>query len=307
MRTPRRLAPALLTAGLFVTAAGPARAAEPATPAVVSPEWLAARLGSGDVFVVDARTGLRAYLASHVPGALPLEPSNLRSTEGGVPGAMHPLTTVRMLARRMGVPPGAHVVVLGEESDVDATYVATALRLSGLPKVSVLDGGFKRWTKEGRPVTVERSLVAAPAAGPSTAPDRTAIVRLDEVRKLAGDGRTVLLDVRPADQFAAGRLPGAVNRFWKADLVAEGDGAGSFRPAADVVAEYAALGISKDRPVVVYCNTGHQASEAFYTLRWRLGLPDVRLYAGSWVEWSMTPGTPRETSPAPASPTAKAP
>lgn len=306
MRTPRSLAVALLAAALARADAGPARAEEPPVPAVVSPEWLAARLGSKEVLVVDARTGLRGYLTSHVPGALPLEPANLRGTEGGVPGAMHPLETVRMQARRMGIPPGAHVVVHGEESDVDATYVATALRLSGLPKVSVLDGGFKRWTKEGRPVTAERAPVEAPTGSPSTAPDRTAILRLSEVLKLVGDGRTVLLDVRPADQFAAGRLPGAVNRSWKADLVADGDGAGSFRPAADVAAEYGALGISKDRPVVVYCNTGHQASEAYYTLRWRLGLPDVRLYAGSWVEWSMTPGTPREASPSPAAPAARA-
>lgn len=51
-------------------------------------------------------------------------------------------------------------------------------------------------------------------------------------------------------------------------------------------------------PVIVYCNTGHQASETFFTLKYRLGFPDVRLYNGSWLEWSMTPGTPRETSAA---------
>lgn len=305
MRTGRWIDVALLALAALL----PPRplAAADGAPAVVSPEWLASRLGSKEVFVVDARTGLRAFLTAHVPGAQPLEVANLRSTSGGVPGSMHPLETVRMLARRMGVPPDAHVVVYSEESDADATYVATALRLSGLGKVSVLDGGFRRWTKEGRPASPERALVDSPTAGPSSPPDRAAIVLLPELRGMIGDGTTVLLDVRTADQFAAGHLPGARNRPWKADVVVEGEGAGTFRREADVAAEYEALGVAKDRAVVVTCNTGHQASVAFYTLRYRLGLPNVRLYAGSWVEWSMTPGAPRETSPAPAPASPKAP
>ena len=40
----------------------------------------------------------------------------------------------------------------------DATYVATAARVAGAGKVSVLDGGFSRWTAEARATTKDRLL-----------------------------------------------------------------------------------------------------------------------------------------------------
>ncbi len=39
-------------------------------------------------------------------------------------------------------------------------------------------------------------------------------------------------------------------------------------------------------------------------LKYKLGHPDVRLYDGSWLEWSMTPGAPKESS-TPAEPAPK--
>jgi thiosulfate/3-mercaptopyruvate sulfurtransferase len=71
---------------------------------------------------------------------------------------------------------------------------------------------------------------------------------------------------------------------------------GSFRPVDGIRAELEAAGVSWEKPVVVYCNSGHQASEGFWLLRYALGHPDVRLFQGSWLEWSMTPEAPRETS-----------
>jgi thiosulfate/3-mercaptopyruvate sulfurtransferase len=85
------------------------------------------------------------------------------------------------------------------------------------------------------------------------------------------------------------------------DIVPDGQpNAGSFRPEADVKAELEAAGVTAATPVIVYCNTGQQASELFYTLRFRLGYPNVRLYNGSWLEWSITPGLPKEVTPPPA-------
>jgi thiosulfate/3-mercaptopyruvate sulfurtransferase len=124
---------------------------------------------------------------------------------------------------------------------------------------------------------------------------------LEEAVGRVGDGKTVFLDVRPEEQWAKGRIPGARNRFWKKDVED-----GVFRPNEKVRAELEAVGVSWDKPVVVYCNSGHQASEALWMLRFVLRHPDARLYQGSWLEWSMTPGTPRETS-APAVPEAPAP
>ena len=58
--------------------------------------------------------------------------------------------------------------------------------------------------------------------------------------------------------------------------------------------------------LIVYCSSGHQASETFFMLKDQLGYPYMKLYLGSWLEWSMTPGTPKEVaSPAPTAAPAK--
>lgn len=280
-----------LIAALLIAASPRAAATSASAPAVVSPAWLAERLAAAPatVAVIDARPALKSYLSGHIPGAQPLMVENLRSTAGGVPATLLPHETIGVIVHRLGLKPDTPVVVYADESDVDATYVASVLRLTGIPQASVLDGGFKRWTAEQRPVNAERKLV--PMSAIPLTPDSQALITIDEVRAVVEKKSALLLDVRSPEQFAAGHLPGAKNRFWMKDVAA-----GSFRPEAEIQAELEALGASKEKPVIVYCNTGHMASEGFYTLKYRLGHPNVRLYAGSWLEWSMTPGTPRSLS-----------
>jgi thiosulfate/3-mercaptopyruvate sulfurtransferase len=299
-----RLKP-LLAAALVIFAAGRLPAAAPAggaAPSVVSTTWLAERLGKeGGVVTIDARPSLKAYLAGHLPGAESLFADNVRSTAGGVPAALFPTETLQLIVHRLGLGPRRPVVVYSEESDVDATYVASVLRMSGIVETAVLDGGFKKWQAEKRPVTTERNPVAFSMDG--LVPDTRSLVGIEEVKKAVEGKSAVLLDVRPSEQYAAGHLPGAKNRFWAKDVIPAGQpDSGSFRPEAEIAAELEALGVTKDKPVIVYCNTGHQASDGFYTLKYRLGYPNVRLYNGSWLEWSMTPGTPKETSAVPGAP-----
>ncbi len=292
------LRPAAALLALSTAALAPALGAGETTkaapvPPVVSGEWLEPRLATRDLVLLDARP-LKDFLGAHLPGAQSVSPENLRSTSGGVPATTYPADLLGAVFARAGVGPGRHVVVYGAESDIDATFVAIAARIAGADPVSVLDGGFSRWNKDLRPVTGERLRV--PAVKPELKGDASLLVPLEAVAKSVGDGKTVFLDVRPEEAWAAGHIPGAKSRFWKKDV----DG-GSFRPAEAIRAELEALGVSWEKPVVVYCNSGHQASEGFYVLKYVLAHPDVRLYQGSWLEWSMTPGTPRET-PAPSSP-----
>lgn len=298
-----RIVPSL--AAVLLLAAIPATAAP--VPAVVSPAWLAEQLAATpvNVAVIDARPSLKAYLTGHLPGAQPLVVDSTRSASGGVPGVLFPWETLSLVIHRLGISRSTPVVVYGEESDIDATYVAAVLRVSGVAQVSVLDGGFERWTAEKRPVTKERRVV--PLTNDTLVPDAKALVGLEDVRAAVEKKSALLLDVRPAEPYAAGHLPGAKNRFWASDVVPDGQpGAGTFRGDVEIRSDFEALGITKETPVIVYCNSGHQASETLFMLRYQLGYPNVKLYLGSWLEWSMTPGTPKEvTPPAPAAAPAK--
>lgn len=302
MKSKRLVIPVLLV-GLFTLWTAPvfAATATEGLPPVVSPAALADRLATapGSVMLLDARPAIKAFLAGHLPGAQFVVADSLRSTAGGVPGALFPWETIHLVTHRLGVTGDIPVVVYAEESDVDATYVASVLRIAGVKQVSVLDGGFERWTGEKRAVTPLRKAVAASAE--AFVPRPSDLVQLAEVKKAVEAKSAVLLDARPVEAYNAGHIPGAKSRFWMKDIVPEGlPNAGSFRPEADVKAELEAAGVTHATPVIVYCNTGHQASELFYTLRYRLGYSNVRLYNGSWLEWSITPGLPKEATPPPA-------
>ena len=58
-------------------------------------------------------------------------------------------------------------------------------------------------------------------------------------------------------------------------------------------------GSSATKEIVVYGRTGREASHVYFTLKHVLGFPRVRLYGGSWVEWSADRNLPVKTGPEP--------
>src|SRR5512139_1363936 len=244
--------------------------------------------------LLDARPSMKDYLAGHLPGAQWVGPDNWRSTSEGVPGEIHPAAALQPLFGRLGLRDGDPVVVYGAANDPDAALVASVLRMHGF-EAAILDGGFERWTREERPVVKE---LPRPAATRPKAP-RTAeaLAGFDEVRAAtASPARAAILDVRPPEQFEAGRIPGAISMFWKRNLrPEEAPDAGTFRNAAELREAYRALGITPDKTIYVYCNSGHMAAVGWFVLKVVLGYPDVRLYDGSWIDWTSRPDAPKES------------
>lgn len=289
-------APLLLALLLLPLAPGcssPGPAGE-APPPVVSTEWLAARLEEADLVVLDSRPSLLDYLAGHLPGAQHLCVENLSTSSAGVPAQILPPEVLEIVLGRAGIDNSSTVVVYGESSDNHAAFVANLLRTAGLERVSVLDGGLTRWSGEGRPVTTERLPVEN--RDPELALDPDSLASFERVQGALGDDGTVILDARDAPGYEAGHIPGALSRPWNQDVVPEGqENAGTFRDLETLAREYEALGVTRDKEVIVYCGAGLEAAEVAYTLRHRLGFENVRLYDGSWAEWSLTEGAPNET------------
>ncbi|HEX6850411.1 MAG TPA: rhodanese-like domain-containing protein [Candidatus Polarisedimenticolaceae bacterium] len=262
-------------------------------PSVVQPADLA---GPGpERVILDARASMKDYLAGHLPGALWVGPDNWRSTAEGVPGEIHPPEVFRTLFGRLGLRPDDEIVVYGAISDPDAALVASVLRMHGLA-AAILDGGIDRWKREGRPIS--NDLPRPPTSRPRVARATGAIAAYDEVLAASKSrGNAVIVDVRPPEQYEAGRIPGAVSFFWKRNLWPEEgvSASGCLRSARELLEAYRALGITPDKTVYVYCNSGHMAALGWFVLKHYLGFRDVRLYDGSWIDWSARPGAPTES------------
>ncbi len=297
----------------------------PPLATLISTDSLAALLAGGRagqaITIVDTRPDEASYLRSHIPGAVYVGSETLRAMSSGVPNLLLPASSYVALFSGLGIRADRPVVIYsaGEIRNSDATYLAWILSGFGMPAVAILDGGFSKWELEARPTST-----ALPPPLPGAFPDRPfdpARATLADVRRYLdarrtsaevggadahGDERsTVLVDARVADQYSGqssvqprrGHIPGAVNHPWDSDLA---DGlAHTFKPLDVIRASYVAQGITPDRAIVTYCNTGRESSHVYFVLHDLLHYPRVRVYDGSYSEYAAHPELPVRTGTAP--------
>jgi thiosulfate/3-mercaptopyruvate sulfurtransferase len=284
-------------------AAEPAAAA--AFPKLVSTEELARWEAEGPVVVLDVRTDVFAYLKGHLPGAEYLNGETVRASEGGIPTRLLSAEAYRELFSRLGVDFSRPVVIYsaGESRNIDATFLAWLLAGFGHPQVYLLDGGFFKWQLEQRPVVQRYPRI--PVTRFPERPFRPEAASLEAVKAGIPAG-TLLVDARPPDQYAGtagaqmrhGHIPGAINHYWQDDLAQEGFGH-VWRPVDELRRAYAAQGIAPERDIIAYCNSATEASHVYFTLRYLLGYPRVRIYVGSWTEWAEDSTLPLATGAKP--------
>ena len=257
-------------------------------PGFVDTAWLAEHLGNDTVKIIDCRSHAD-YTTSHIPGSVCLALESFRGDVGGVPSMMLPGKLLAEHLSLMGIRPGDTIVLVPGDAVRDASLIGMGLDRVGHTRWGILQGGFSKWAAEKRPLDISLPKVSATTYPPPAAADHfTADLRT--VEKQLHDGRTVLLDVRPPEYFSGkaskearpGHIPGAINRPFKEDLADDG----TLKPVADLETAYAALIPTKDTPVIVYCRTGHQASQTYFVLRHLLGYTNVKWYDGSWTQWA---------------------
>lgn len=66
------------------------------------------------------------------------------------------------------------------------------------------------------------------------------------------------------------------------------------KPPDELLAEFEDLGITKDKTIIVYCNSGYMGANSWFIFK-VLGYPNVRCYDFSWFEWSMKDHLPKVT------------
>jgi thiosulfate/3-mercaptopyruvate sulfurtransferase len=272
---------------------------------LVSTTWLKQHLQDPDVLVLDVRSaidggGAEASQKGHIPGAIhsDYDKGGWRVTRGGVPFMLPTLSELEKLIGELGIDEDTHVVVV--PAGVHYTDFGAAartywtLKVTGVSKVSILDGGTAAWQADGNPI---ESGPSKPSPKIFTATlNKALLAEAGEVQKIEQAGSATLIDARPASFFvgkerapaakAYGHIPGAVNvdsaTFYDAK-------ANRLKPQAELAAIAAAL---PGGPAVTYCNTGHWAATDWFVLSELIGRKDVRLYYGSMVDWTSDPARP---------------
>ncbi len=284
---------------------------------LVSSDWLAVHLDDPDLRVFecttyldylppgqgapyDVRSGRADYAQGHIRGAGFLDiqnelsdsssPRHLRFT------ALPPDTLADAFARR-GIGDGGRVVLYSRGRNVWATRVWWLLRYVGFDAAAVLDGGWEKWQREGRPTSTEVPRFEPATLTPRPRPEL--FVSRDQVRAAIGDAGTCLINALEADLHRGanprygrpGRIPGSINvpasSLVDADtntLLSTGQAAAIFRD----------VGADPTRRTVAYCGGGIAATLDAFMLH-RLGYRDLAVYDASMSEWARDESLPIET------------
>jgi thiosulfate/3-mercaptopyruvate sulfurtransferase len=252
---------------------------------LISPAELNAMIPSPDVVVIDTRSPDN-YAAGHIAGAVNLF-EVFTFLAMSTPEGVDELKST--FAKHFGAAglSGAETVVFVEESMNSGFGMSCRgyflMQFLGYPKAHVLHGGLSAWKAAGLPLTTEVPVVTAKTF-PVVDTKQDVIINYETMLAALSDSHVVKMDVRDVDEWVGtssspygpdfaprkGRIPGAKWLEW-----------------------YRMMKPTAAGPMFKYCFKGARASNTLVALK-EAGIKDVRMYFGSWNEWSRNPELPIE-------------
>jgi thiosulfate/3-mercaptopyruvate sulfurtransferase len=250
--------------------------------------------------LVDSEAGYKSYLEGHIPGAIYVHSDkDLATTKNGKNGR-HPLPSIIQWQKTyadLGITPYKKVVIYDNQGSMFAVRLWWMLHAVGQKNIYLLNGGYPSWLAANYPSEKQESL-RKPGAETALHAYQD-LVLVDEVVENLSKAQFTILDARANDRFhgqnetldpMGGHIPGAVNRFFKDNLEANG----KFKPLDTLKKEFTSL--LEDIPsekVVHQCGSGITACHNLFTME-LIGLKGSSVYAGSWSEWCADPKRPVE-------------
>ncbi len=274
---------------------------------LISPPDLSTLILSEPTVVIDTRDP-GSYAAGHIPGAVNLHEIFTFLATSTPEGYAELRQKFADAFGKAGLS-GKETAVIYEQS-MNSGFGQSCrgyflLTFLGYPKVKVLHGGFAAWSAAGLPVSTD---VPEPKAATFPVDQAAGEVIIDAAAMLKAveDPAVAKLDVRDVDEWIGessspygkdfcprkGRIPGAKWIEWYRMMKPTAEGP-RFKSSAEILAECATVGISPETPVYLYCFKGARASNTFLALK-EAGVKDVKMYFGSWNEWSRDPSLPIE-------------
>lgn len=272
-----------------------------------SPKQVQELISTGDVVFIDVRDR-KDFDAGHLPGAVNMPDIFTylaETTDEGLKTLQEKFTD---LFSNYGLD-GKKTALIYEDA-LHTRYGGSCrgywiLRYLGYPTVGILDGGLMAWKQAGGAITTETTTPVRTPCPVSIQPDLMATYK--DVLDALTDPDIKLLDNRDAVEWLAessspygvdfaprkGRIPGAVWIEWY-DFMEVSEGQASFRSKQDILDLAASRGLKPEDDIIIYCFKGARAANTYVALS-EAGFKNLRIYMGSWNEWSRNSDLPIES------------
>ncbi len=284
---------------LTVTAQSKPDALKVRSEMLVTTDWLAKHLTDKNLCVLHVAREQKAYDEGHISGARFVVMSDILATRDGIANELPPVEKLQKMFETLGIGDQGRIILYGDSNGLAAARMFFTLDYLGHgDRAALLDGGLEKWKAENRPL--ETQAIDPQPAKFTPRVQTNVVAMLDAMRDFskaatnAGDSGIAIIDARPEDQYIgstnarSGHISGAANLYWMKHLTSTSDL--TMRPATELKTLYETLGLKPNQKVITYCNTGIQASQTYFTLKY-LGY-DVKMYDGSFSEWSKAENAP---------------
>ena len=271
---------------------------------LVDADWAIEHIEDPDIRFVEVDVDTNAYDEGHIPGAVAWNWTSQLSD--GVRRDIVGREDLSKLLSDSGIGPATTVVLYGDNNNWFAAWAYWQLKLFGLDRLKILNGGRKLWVARGLQTSTDVPSYAPTGIQVGEADFSHRAFRDDVLGQIDSPG--ALVDVRSPAEFngellapaalpqegaqRAGHVPGAANIPWASAVNDDG----TFKSADELRDLYAAKGITAEVDVIAYCRIGERSSHTWFVLHELLGFDRVRNYDGSWTEYGSLVGVPIEKS-----------
>lgn len=244
------------------------------------------KMQNENIFLIDARAELNENI---IPGAIHFAAvSSLIDQDNPVEFFLVGPDEFQELMRGIGLNNDDRVVIYDDGNALAAARLFYALDYYGFSNASVLNGGIQGWLDADMPV--EQNVASAGEGNFNVDIQEGLTCDFNYIQEAANSPDKIIFDARSQEEYTGedkralkgGHIPNAVNLEWNSVL--RSDGVPYFKTAAEIQAQYTALGITPDKEVIPHCHTNVRGSHAYFTLR-LMGYDSVRPYEGSWSEY----------------------
>lgn len=220
------------------------------------------------------------YQNGHIPGAMNISTTQIVDPNNTVKMLLAPPEQIEDLLSSLGIRNDSSIVIYAR-TPFNATRLYWTLQVYGHQDLRLLDGNLSNWQAAGYEVSTE---TPAPTSSTYTI-DRDSInysLIADTSQTYAAmlSEDTVLIDARSSNEYYNGHIPGAINVFRDEHL----DSNGQFKTIDELRKLY--QGITPDKDIIVYCQTGFQGSLNYFVLTSLLDYQNVKNYDASLNGWS---------------------